>query len=308
MKLDPVKFSTRFGIRAAHLADNPSAQVSEEKVPQNNDSFVGRISHAISNLLSPRTAQAQVGLATRVAFETLGPATALALAQEVGVEFQAPGDPAGEAFLKKQADIVDGRTQPNQKMERVWKQIVAVTGTDAERPTLLADEMTGPGRFVGQRMFADGEAFGKLPDEVALFYTAHELGHIENSDGARKTGMTALAQELPNVSPTVLTEMRQEKDWEMEYRADERAAEIAAKAGCEPGPILLDLLTEPSGSQHPPGLERARRVRSVMAAHGQSVTDGQWSEWVESTASTRAERQQNSDDMMDWKLSFENLV
>lgn len=308
MKLDPVTFTSRFGVRAAQVAKGgPIKKPAEDTAPP-TDSFLGRVSQAITNVLSPRHIPAQEKLATHVALNTLGAPTALALAQEVGVEMRPSGDPWGEKFLAKKADSVDQRPEPNQKMTQVWQKIVEVTGTEENQPVLLEDKASGPGRFVGRSMFADGETFQELPFETALFYTAHELGHLENSDASRKSGMSALAGGLSPMNQGILREARKEKDWEMEYQADDRAAEIAAKAGCEPGPILRDLMLEPSGTQHPPGLERAKRVRDVMASHGKSVSDEQWQGWVDSTATLRAEKQQQIDSDLEWKMAWEHIV
>lgn len=307
MKVNSQNFAVQFGARAAKvLAEQTGTKLAETAPKPPQDSFLGKLGRVLGFKPSPQVRSSQQSMGIQAAFKALHAPAALALAQEVGVETAADGDPAGSKFRAKMADKVDNQVDANQKMDQVWSKIVSVTGDQLERPTLLTSSGSGAGHFVGKSMFAHGDAFAKLPEEVALFYTAHEVGHIENQDGARKSGMTQLAN-LVDADPGTLRKARQDKDWEMEHKADERAAEICGQLRCDPVPILKDLLQEPSGSEHPPGMERAKRVRATLAKHGQTVSDTQWSDLVQETARVRAEKQRASDDYLEYKLAFEGL-
>lgn len=305
MKVTSPNFSLLFRTKAARfVAGEPTV---EPKAEQPQDTFLGQFKRLVGFKPTPPASKAQTTLGLRAAYSALGAPTAMALAQEVGLETQSGQDLAGARFKQKKAAQLDTSAPPNQKMDAVWSDIVSLTGTAVERPTLLNDPGRGVGSFVGESLFADSEAFMELPRPLALFYTAHELGHVENRDGARKKGMSQLAGLLTGVAQPALRAARQANDWELEHKADARAAEICAQLGCQPESILEDLMKEPSGSQHPPGVERAKRVRSIMAEHGQTISDGKWDSLLEETAPIRGERQQAIDELMNQKHVFENL-
>lgn len=293
---------------ASHMARGSVAGANDEPAPPPSDTFLGKLKSWIGLKATPDVRQSQTGLALHTAVAALGGPAALLLAQAVGMEMDDRKNAAGEAFKAAHKDQLDLHPEHQAKLDRIWSQIVEVSRTTFEKPTLLTGPESGPGRFVGKSMFAEGATLANLPDEVALFYTAHEVGHLEHGDDARKKGMIDLKNALPEGQRGALTEPRQQLDREMEFQADARAAEIAAKAGCDPRPILRDLMQEPSGAEHPAGLDRAAKVREVMASHGKAISDEEWLAMVFQTAPSREAKQKAQDEAAEMLLAFQNLV
>lgn len=306
MQVNPKNFASLFTSRATRTG-SADASTAQEPPAAPSDSFLGRIARTLGFGATPQVKVAQQTLSIQAAASALGPAQALSLAQDVGVELLGDAVYSGQEFKSKIAGKINCDNELNSRMGQVWTQIQSVTGSHLETPILLNDPASGPGRFVGSSLFADASAFAELPKEVALFYTAHEVGHVENQDAARKQGMTLLKGLLAGTDQRQLQKARQKKDWEMEHRADARAAEICANLKTDPVPILRDLMKEPSGDQHPPGLERAARVREVFASHGLTVSDQQYASLHQETAEERTRRQKAIDDDLALRAAFEEL-
>ena len=309
MKVNQSNFVPLYTARAASfLAKDAVAQTPNDAPPIPADTFLGKLKSWVGLKPTPAVRQSQNHLAVHTAVKALGGPTALALAQEIGLQLDDGKNADGETFKASQSDKLDLNPEHLEKRDRIWSKIAQVTGTTFETPTLLNGPGNGPGRFVGKSLFADGETLAGLPDEVALFYTAHEVGHLEHGDDVRKQGMTNLKSALPTEQRDSLTQARRDADWEMEFGADARAAEIAAQADCDPRPILRDLMQEPSGQEHPAGLERAARVRNIMATNGKPVSDEEWTAMVLQTAPSREAKQQAQNEAADMLLTFQNLV
>ncbi len=307
MQVNPKTFAALFAARATNPSASGQVAGKAQESPTPSDTFLGKLIQKFSFRPTPRVRQAQQSVSIQAAAWALGPTQALGLAQSVGMELFGPSQKAGEQFKARMADKVHQGSEQNSRMARVWSRIQSVAGGGIETPTLLDHGPSGPGRFVGNALFADAEAFAKLPEEVALFYTAHEVGHVENQDSARKQGMTLLKGLLAGTDQRQLVAARKQKDWEMEHRADARAAEICSQLKIDPVLILRDLMTEPSGDQHPPGMERARRVREVFASRGQAVSEQQWQTLTEETAPERERKQQAIDQDRALRAAFEEL-
>lgn len=315
MQLDPIRFNNAF-VRRTERPEPPRETAtgpvdSRAEARPGGTGLLARLKALWptrapdGEAATPVRKQTTVGL--QAACRAMGGPLALTLAQETALEML-PGEQevaAGQAYLEKHGDSVDLDPARNARVDQLWARIEPHLQLPLQPPTLLENSRIGPGMFVGRNLFADSETLAGLPDEVALFYTAHEVGHVEHRDASRKTGMAQL-----NSQPGLKQEFREatrEKQHEMEFAADRRAAEIAAKAGCDPRPILEDLMKEPSGKEHPEGLRRAEAVRSTMAEHGQTVSDREWDALVQRTEGERSSRQQSSNQAEEWLMAFEDL-
>lgn len=305
MQVNQGKFEAIYTSRAyARVSGQPEAAVPAAPEPP-NDGFVGHLKRWLGFRPTPAVLQAQSKLTMHAAFQALGTPTALALAQDVGLQLEDGKNEAGLAY--RDSHTLSREPQALAKGERVWERIVAASGTSVGQLTLL-DGAAGEGRFVDRSIFADAGEFATLSEDVALFRVAHEVGHVEHGDGARKHGVKALADALGPYHSASISEARTEANRQMEFAADQRAAQIAARAGCDPLPILRDLLTLGSTSAHPPGVERARRVRETMAEHGIAVSQESWDSLVLQTAVEREENQRRNDEQMSYLQTMENLV
>ena len=121
----------------------------------------------------------------------------------------------------------------------------------------------------------------KNPDLVLAAVLAHEIGHIENRDLAANWGQQILSEQLGVCATGAagqsargllleLPETLQQANWDMEFRADQRGAQLLEKAGYprEGMKHMLNVLglietamKKPSSDQdHPPLKDRLARL------------------------------------------------
>ena len=305
MALDPIKFKQQFLFRAKQLKSG-KADKPEETLPP-RESFVRSIVRTLGFQPTPTLKSSQTQLSLRAAVQSLGPSTAIALAQLTARALDGPENESGEAYEKKVEPLHAREPAPQAQLDKVWTKITSVTETNFKKPTLLHQKRSGPGHFVGKSLFADVSAFAELPEEAQIFYTAHELAHVENQDSANKQGLHYLISDPQLRHEPGLRKARQPADWNMEDAADARAAEICAKLGCDPKPILKDLMQEPAGEHHPRGLDRAKKVRHIMAQGGQSLSDQEWEQTIQDTAPVRKRREAAAAKHQDMMDAFQDL-
>lgn len=290
VKLDPVRFQTAFVRQVRQPATAPLDGLAPAR-PQDSGLMT-----RVLGFFSPKPKlppQEPVALAS--VLPALGGTAAVALAHQVALAQLSIADEeaVGRDYAAKQ------KTGPGQeRLTALWDRL-APHFPSLEAPLAL-DAPVGPGMFVGRSLFANGEE--KLPEPVALFFLAHEAGHVENRDSARKQGQAAL-----KAAGAELGDAIQDADRAMEFAADRRAAEVVARLGCDPAPILEELLTLAAGPEHPDGLERARAVRQVMGEHGAPLAEDRWLELVARTAPLRAENQRKQDEAHEW-LSLQREI
>lgn len=216
----------------------------------------------------------QIAAAVRVAAGALGGPLALELARQVAVEQISPAQEreSGQQFARQHG------AQPLE-LGGLWRRVSAHSCSQLEAPQQLPNLQVGEGMFFGQSLFFDPQRLSRLPEEVQIFLLGHELGHVELRHSSQKLGMQWL-QGQAGVDLGLASQ-------EMEFAADRRAAEIAAREGCSPEPILREVLTWSGGKTHPEPIARAAAIRATMAEWGQMLEEGDWERLVAETEPAR---------------------
>lgn len=245
---------------------------------------------------SPEQMESQAKLTLHTACQALGPSLAAVVAQKVGLELFTPA---------QEAEIAAGHLSNEPKkagFEKDWQTVSKYASRAVECKTVESGKF-GPAMFVGQTVFLNESELKPMPAEVRIFLIGHELGHIEHRDSAAKIGMGTLAIFEPGLEldPNAVSK-------EMEYAADRRAAEIAAREGCRPHEILRTLLSWPGGGTHPEALPRAEAVRKTMGQHGVEISDSDYQALVDQTEPIRqaARKAQAAD--LELLQAFQELV
>ncbi len=274
MKIQPAQFQRLFLERAEQKLKDLE---NSPELPAANDSI--ELGNSTSGPALNRVDQAVVALTT--AAGATGVAVLAALAQEVGRQLV---DPEQETRFSESrlSAFADRQVADDPRLNRAWHKLeeLSVSSFQAPRvinsPIVVAEAGT-------REIFIGAEALdGELSDPAVLLFTlAHEEAHRRNRDSAGSWGLEALlAADASKPSFQALREGRHQN----EYAADAFGAEIAARAGCAPEPILAFLAGCHEDIQHPDGPLRARAAREVMAAHGQSVSNQVFERILEETA------------------------
>lgn len=310
MSLEPVRFQSAFLQQARSPRPREGVPAAVDGVaparPQELG-WLGRLQGLFrTRSVSALPAQSPLALATTL--PGLGAPTAVAVAQAVALSQLSLADETacGQDYRQK---CPPAPAQAQERIQALWERLAPHVDPSLEVP-LAIERPIGPGMFMGRSLFANGRELEKLSEPVALFFLAHEVGHVEHRDSARKQGQTALSDWTREQAPQFLADLKSEvqaADWAMELAADRRAAEIVARLECDPVPILADLLGEPSGPEHPDGLTRARAVRSTLAEHGVTLPEERWQQLLEASAGPRQDRQRQLDEAQEWLQSMQEL-
>lgn len=228
------------------------------------------------------SAFAQVALAVSVAAQGGGVPALAALSQDVA---RALVTPAQEEQLAKgmQEGFESRFVASRPALQEAWNKIQGLTGSSFPAP----QEVNSPIVYAqadSRNLYIGKDALETdLADaNVLTFALAHEEGHRQHRDTAGAKGLESFleaGQDNPKLFPLAFQTVRAGRH-QNERRADEFAARVAARLGCQPLPILKFLLEIPEDSEHPAGLERAQLVRSAMAEEGVHLAESQWNQLV----------------------------
>lgn len=263
MKIQPAQFQRLFLQRAEQRLndlENPS------ELPAANDSV--ELGERASGRASSRIDQAVVALTA--AAGASGVAVLAALAQEVGRQLVDSKQEARFSESRLHA-FADRRAAEDPRLSQAWQRLEELSDSPFQAPRVINSPIV-VAEAGTREIFIGAEALdGELSDPAVLLFTlAHEEAHRRNRDSAGSWGLEALLEADPSKSS--FQALRQGRH-QNEYVADAFGAEIAARAGYSPEPILAFLAGCHEDVQHPDGPLRARAARQVMAAHGQSVSD-----------------------------------
>ena len=223
---------------------------------------------------------AQVALAVSVAAQGGGIPALAAISQDVARALVTPEQ--DEQLAQGMRDGFESRFVPNRPaLQEVWNKIQGLTGSSFPAP----QEVNSPIVYAqadSRNLYIGKEALETdLADaNVLTFAVAHEEGHRQHRDTAGAKGLESFleaGQDNPKLFPLAFKAVRAGRH-ENERRADEFAARVAARLGCQPLPILEFLLGIPEDAEHPAGVERAQLVRSAMAEEGVQVAESQWNQ------------------------------
>lgn len=163
------------------------------------------------------------------------------------------------------------RLTQDKRVEHSWRTVSQLLPGSGSAPkvvdlSLVYAEADSREMYVGKQALQGDLA----SDEVLLFTLAHEEAHRRHRDSAGTAGLEALME----ASPGRESFQALRAGWHHnELQADLVGAEVAARAGCDPKPILAFLLSCPEDMQHPSGAKRAEVVRERMAELGREISD-----------------------------------
>ncbi len=305
MNIPVVPFSRSFVQVARQVAPQvrlPESSISDAvgtSVPQPAGllgSLRGLFSLGKPKQLTAEQMESQAKLTLTTACQALGPSLAAVVAQKVGLELFTPAQEAQIASQHLANEPEKGG------FEKDWQTVSKYAARPVECRTVESGKF-GPAMFVGQTVFLNESELKTMPADVRIFLIGHELGHIEHRDSAAKIGMGTLAILEPGLEldPNAVSK-------EMEYAADRRAAEIAAREGCRPHEILKTLLSWPGGGTHPEALPRAEAVRKTMGQNGVEISDADYQSLIDETEPIRqaARKAQAAD--LELLQAFQELV
>ena len=298
MKIPIHDFTRSFVAQARQLA--PSPQVAQQLEALPDDSYrpaapglLGRLQSCFRSA-SPERLEAQSKQVLQLACQLLGPSLAGVVAQHVGRALVTP---------QQEVELAAGSPgQPVVGLQEVSKRVSAHARLPVQFECVEKGTF-GPAMFLGNKVLLNRSEMQGMPSSVQVFLAAHELGHVEHRDSPAKIGLNTLAVLHPELSwdPNVASK-------EMEFAADRRAAEIAAREGCKPHDILLTLMSWPGGATHPDGLLRAAAVRQTMAEGGQSISDGEYQQLLEQAEPLRQQALERARQEAELKQAFQDLV
>ncbi len=278
----------------------PSPQVAHQLEALPDDSYrpastglLGRLQNCFRTT-SPERLEAQSKQVLQLACQLVGPSLAGVVAQHVGRALVSP---------QQEAELAAGsQGQPVQALEEVSARVAAHARVPVQFECVEKGSF-GPAMFLGNKVVLNRSEMEDMPASVQLFLAAHELGHVEHRDSAAKIGLNTLAVLHPELSwdPHVASK-------EMEFAADRRAAEVAAREGCKPHDILLTLMSWPGGTTHPDGLLRAAAVRQTMAEGGQAISDEEYQQLRERAEPLRQQALDRARQEAELKQAFQDLV
>ena len=151
-------------------------------------------------------------------------------------------------------------------------------------PLLSGEGQLGEGVQAGTQIVLNPKTLTE--PNLALFVMAHEAAHAEGRHTVRRAALREtgpLLQTQEGGKPAL-----RQADWEMEYQADARGAELAVKAGLQDArPVLKTLLQSSQDEEHPDGYERAVAVRGAFQALGVEVSENDWQILLEETQPKR---------------------
>ena len=228
------------------------------------------------------SAFAQVALAVSVAAQGGGVPALAALSQEVARALVTPEQE--EQLAQGMRDGFGSRFVPNRPaLQEAWNKIQGLTGSSYPAPQEVNSPIVyAPADSRNLSIGKDALETDLADANVLTFSVAHEEGHRQHRDTAGAKGLESFleaGQENPKLFPLAFQAVRAGRH-ENERRADEFAARVAARLGCQPLPILEFLLSIPGDAEHPDGLERAQLVRAAMAEEGVQVPQSQWNQLI----------------------------
>lgn len=279
MKIEPAAFQTAFlrraeGANQTGRADRALAERSAEPA----DSVELTPAHAEV----PTTPLQQAVLALSAASAAVGGPLLPAVAQEVGKALVTAAQEERQAESRREA-FGKWVVPTGEKAERVreaWERLQQVSPSPLPPPKVIDLSLTFAESDTREMFIGTRALDGELADPSVLTFTlAHEEGHRRHRDSAGSAGLEALVAAVDGAPAEVTREAfraLREGRHENERRADAFAAEVAARLGCDPEPILAFLLACEEDMQHPAGLERAEAVRDRMASLGRPLDDARW--------------------------------
>ena len=294
MKIQPQAFAQTFVRVARDHAPDQATAVQLDRL-QETPGLMGRLQGLLWRP-RPEQIEAQSRQALSQACQILGPSLAGVVAQKVGMELFTPAHEvaAGQDHQQK--------LQGGTGFEVAWSRVSRHATRDIDCKTVDEGKF-GPAMFMGQTVFLNAHELQGMPEEVQLFLIAHEVGHVEHRHSAGKVGLSTLTVLEPNLAfdPNVASK-------EMEFAADRRAAEIAAREGCRPHEILRTLMGWLGGNTHPEGVDRARAVRQTMAEHGATLSDGEYEQLLQETEVVRQQARAAEREQEELLSAFRDLV
>lgn len=179
------------------------------------------------------------------------------------------------------------RLTRDERVERSWQTVSQLLPGSGTAPrvvdlALVYAEADSREMYVGKQALQSDLA----SDEVLLFTLAHEEAHRRHRDSAGTAGLEALMEAVPGRESFQALRAGWHHN---ELQADLVGAEVAARAGCDPKPILAFLLSCPEDMQHPSGARRAEVVRERMAELGAAVSDAEFAALEERLTALRPE-------------------
>ncbi|GMU54541.1 MAG: hypothetical protein AMXMBFR33_36870 [Candidatus Xenobia bacterium] len=192
-------------------------------------------------------------------------------AQEAARELVTPAQEGqlADTRLRGYAD----RLTSDERVQQSWEKVSQLLPGAGSAPkvvdlSLVYAEADSREMYVGKQALQGDLA----SDEVLIFTLAHEEAHRRHRDSAGTAGLEALLE----VAPGRESFQALRDGWHSnELQADLVGAEVAARAGCDPKPILAFLLSCPEDMQHPSGARRAEVVRERMAELGAVISEAE---------------------------------
>lgn len=207
-----------------------------------------------------------------------GAPVALAVAAEVG---RSLGD-GGVVEAERKIRLTSGTPAGSlvESMPRLRGVFARVLTQSTARADLVPWGRPSEASALGQTVFVGQKILRHAHDEARVAYIlAHELAHVERRDSAGLLGVMALGEVVQDdVTRRQWETMERSYSHTVEFEADGRAAEMVARLGYDPKPILQMVLHADHDGDHPSGLKRARVIRDVFAACGRPVSPADWNQ------------------------------
>ncbi len=279
--MDAVRFSTAFVDLSRRKLEAPSAPETPAAGPADQVTTSGATS-------TPRIPAQVLARQAYMAVTALIPAVAgaapvaLTLAAEVGRSLGGAEVKVARDKLMARAGPADAQLQGQlPRLQAIFDRVSAVSTAPADlklwgRPSEAV--------ALGDTVFAGKKILPYADSEPCLgFIFAHELAHVEHRDSQGLVGVQALGELIHrDVGEDQWNLMERSYSHQVEFAADRRAAEMCARLGYDPRPILRMLLRAEHDGDHPGGLKRAQAVREVFAEHGVKLGSAEWKALKES--------------------------
>lgn len=273
--MDPVCFATAYVDLTRRRLEAPPVAPSANADPVDQ---VAPASQAEQPRFDPK-------LLARQAFHVLGsvvPAVAggapvaLAVAAEVGRSLGESGVAQAEVKVRGSSGSPDLSLRAAlPAIKRVFERVLTQS---TARPELVPWGRPSEASALGQTVFVGQRLLRHAHDESKVaFILAHELAHVERRDSAGLLGVMALGEMVQDdVTSRQWETMERGYSHTVEFEADRRAAEMVARLGYDPLPILEMITHADHDGDHPAGLKRARVIRDVFAACGRPLSSADW--------------------------------
>lgn len=271
--IDSVRFSTAFVDATRRRLEPPAPSVDESTPPVQDSVATGAPPKMDARILAR---QAYVALTTLIPVAAGNAPVALTVAAEVGRTLGAMEVGQVRERVSAQAGPPDPRLKASEaRLRQVFDKVASQSTAPAE---LELWGRAGEASALGETIFAGQRLTQRLDSEPCLAYIfAHELAHVEHQDSQGLLGVLALGDLVhKDVGEDQWNLMERSYSHSVEFAADRRAAEMVARLGYDPRPILRMLMHSPHDGDHPAGLKRAQLVREVFAEHGVKISPADW--------------------------------